>query len=108
MLHVLSSLSQFVKKSCEDLLRTCITVTPITILSVKVDLRTVINATLEFITMMGLTTKYSVAKSKQVQLSLLLILIILKRRVDVFIIIVIPTFALNVKEELLLVIAAIT
>ena len=64
----------------------------------KSNFRTVINATLEFITIMNLTTKYSVAKSKQVQLSLLLIRIILKRSAVVFIIIFIPTFALNVEE----------
>ena len=68
-----------------------------------------INATLEFIAMMDLTTEYSVAKSKQVQLSLLLILIMLKRRSAVlFIIILISTFTLNVDKGLLLAIVAVT
>ena len=77
-------------------------------LSVKVDLRTMMHPTLEFITMMDLTTEYSIAKSKQVQLSRLVILIILKRFAVVFIIILIPTFARNVDKRLLLAIVAVT
>ena len=47
--------------------------------------------------------------SKQIQLSLLLILIILKRRFAVvFIIILKPTFALNVDKVLLLAIVVVT
>ena len=58
--------------------------------------------------MMNLTPEYSVAKSKQLQFSVLQILNILKKSSVGFIIILVPTFALNIIKGLLLAIAAVT